>query len=212
MCDVTTAVLGSIAVLSSAFSYASSQEQASQYNAYQDAVADANQRAQEENAKRANDEAIANYDALNSEFVQNERRELTEMERDIMEARARASTALASSEGAGMNVAQLLDDYDRQANTLKSIREQSIQNLQSNFDMQSESIHRTAQGRANAVGDYIPQYTQGQSLLGTVASTAGSVAGTYFKYKDNTTSGLKDGYENGGTKNYDKVTINTRGH
>lgn len=164
-------------------------EQANAQSKYQSEVAAANNAAAEQNAKMANQEYINQTTAENIQLMQKEEATSVEMQRIQRERKEAMGTALASSEGAGMSLQFLMDDYMRQEANYKGNLQSQLDNDKASRDIAVKGYWQTAYNRGKSQQGYIPSPVSQPSALAAGLGFAGSALDTYGRFRRD---GLKD--------------------
>jgi hypothetical protein len=182
-----------VTAASTATNFYAQSEQANAQADYQSKMAEANNAATEQNAKMANQEYIDQTTAENIQLMQKQEATSIEMQRIQRERKEAVGTALASSEGAGMSLQFLMDDYYRQEANYKGNLQTQLDNDKASRDIAVKGYWRTAYNRGQSQQGYIAAPTSQPSALGAGLGFAGSALDTYGRYRRDSLKDRKSG-------------------
>lgn len=173
MCNPMLVAVG-FSALSTGASYMSQKSAAEDQAKYNQKVVNAN-------AKNANEAYVFNTQQEQTRVIQEEASIKNDIQQVDLERRRASGEAVASSNGAAMNLEYLLGDYMRQqgGNTyaLNNALDQTLRQSQNNL----KGYEAQAKDRIASVN---PAPVSSPSLVGALAGFGASAAGTYGDYRN----------------------------
>lgn len=183
MCEPTTATMAAVAIASTAANMYGQQQQANAQKKYQNALAAQNEQLRIQNKANA-DAAYNNAIMQENEALSAEREKASQQLQDIrIEKMQKQATALASSEGAGMNVRMLMADYERQEARVRDSILFNLEQRESQSKWFRESEKTKYQSAVNSISPYIPQPVAQPNYLGGALKIAGQGLEAYSDWK-----------------------------